>query len=430
MQSPSDTATQLQEARHRIALLEQELATLRSTPNIAPHNPSSPRSLQPRPIMTRRASAAAAAAAAVSAVAADLSPPLAPPLSNSTLNSPQPASPISTPSPAPSEVSRHVSEQASQISPLPSNTSDQNSATIPANPMKKDSKRRPLPLPALKTATTKKERVTLVAKCTEPRPGQTRYWTCEEHEKFLEAVAEYGEKAYVAISNYVETRTPKQVRTHAQKFQMKMARLARQSIEAGEPVRMPAGMSPVVQVNNADGKPALVALQPGPPGLPGIVSMPGRPHGHVSVVVAMPPSKMSGTKKRGGTKGESGGKKEGEGAADALVKVSSVASEESSSALTDPYIDYIAGEGGAKDEMELEDTFAAKLSQTLHEQNGKKDEDGDKFLVSGGSSNDSGSVGGAEDDDLEDLKNLEDQDLSFAAFTGTGENWLLSDVTV
>lgn len=74
---------------------------------------------------------------------------------------------------------------------------------------------------------TKKERTQLVAKCTEPRPGQTRYWTEEEHDRFLEAVARHGEKAYVAISNYVETRTPKQVRTHAQKFQMKMARLAK-----------------------------------------------------------------------------------------------------------------------------------------------------------------------------------------------------------
>lgn len=73
----------------------------------------------------------------------------------------------------------------------------------------------------------KKDRVTLIAKCTEPTPGQTRYWTQAEHDRFLEAVRQHGEKAYVAISNYVETRTPKQVRTHAQKFQMKMARLAK-----------------------------------------------------------------------------------------------------------------------------------------------------------------------------------------------------------
>jgi SHAQKYF class myb-like DNA-binding protein len=73
----------------------------------------------------------------------------------------------------------------------------------------------------------KKERVTVLAKCTEPKAGQTRYWTQAEHDRFLEAVAVHGEKAYVAISNYVETRTPKQVRTHAQKFTMKVARLAR-----------------------------------------------------------------------------------------------------------------------------------------------------------------------------------------------------------
>jgi SHAQKYF class myb-like DNA-binding protein len=81
------------------------------------------------------------------------------------------------------------------------------------------------PLKASKSI--KKDRIVLIAKCTEPRPGQTRYWTEEEHDRFLEAVSRHGEKAYVAISNFVETRTPKQVRTHAQKFQMKMARLAR-----------------------------------------------------------------------------------------------------------------------------------------------------------------------------------------------------------
>lgn len=83
------------------------------------------------------------------------------------------------------------------------------------------------PVPVKSGKPAKKDRVALVAKCTEPRPGQTRYWTEAEHKRFLEAVARHGEKAYVAISNYVETRTPKQVRTHAQKFQMKMARLAK-----------------------------------------------------------------------------------------------------------------------------------------------------------------------------------------------------------
>lgn len=122
-------------------------------------------------------------------------------------------------------------------------------------------KRRPPSLSVVKTTTTKKDRSSLVAKCLEPRPGQTRYWTEDEHERFLEAIAEYGEKAYVAISNYVETRTPKQVRTHAQKFQMKMARLARQSLEAGQPIQMPPGMCPVIEVS-VGSKSTIVPITP------------------------------------------------------------------------------------------------------------------------------------------------------------------------
>lgn len=41
--------------------------------------------------------------------------------------------------------------------------------------------------------------------------SQTRYWTQEEHQRFLRASQMYGDKNYVAISRYVRTRTPKQV---------------------------------------------------------------------------------------------------------------------------------------------------------------------------------------------------------------------------
>lgn len=357
--------------------------------------------------MTRRASAVAAAAAAAQS----------PPIASSPAKPPTPPAPNPSPSPAPSEVSRHVSERAPDIAPLspPANPDDHLDRTA-KKLSKKEVKRRPTPLPAVKTTSSKKDRVALVAKCTEPRAGQTRYWTCEEHDRFLEAVAEYGEKAYVAISNYVETRTPKQVRTHAQKFQMKMARLARQSIEAGQPVRMPAGMSPVVQISTAEGKPALVSLQPGPSGLPGVVSIPGRAQGHVPVVVAPPPSKSEGKKK--GVK-----KTEPPKDVDAMVNVSSVVSDESSSALTDPYMDYI-GAAETKVEMELENTLAEKLCQTLEESGEQKPSVEGELLPSDGSSNESASVDGNDCDDLEDLNNLEDQDLSFAAFTTTGDSWM------
>lgn len=48
-----------------------------------------------------------------------------------------------------------------------------------------------------------------------------------EHNHFLYAVKLFGAKNYVAISQFVGTRTPKQVRTHAQKYQMKLQREAK-----------------------------------------------------------------------------------------------------------------------------------------------------------------------------------------------------------
>lgn len=294
-------------------------------------------------------------------------------------------------------------------------------------------KRRPPPLPVVKTASTKKERHNIIAKCTEPRPGQTRYWTEEEHEHFLEAVAEYGEKAYVAISNYVETRTPKQVRTHAQKFQMKMARLAKQSIEAGEPIQMPAGMNPVVQVPTVDGKSTLVPLPSDGHNTEVLVKLGNEIPGHVPVIVAQPPSKGD-TKKRTTKKSTSGDKKEKkEKPVDALVKISSTVSDEMSdesvSAQTDPYMDYIGGASDSKVEMDLEHTFAAKLCQTLKSAGSDIDSGEGEFLMSDGASNDSRSVD-KDDEDLEDLDKLEDGDFSLAAFSNPTDNWLLPDVPV
>lgn len=340
------TASELAAARHRIALLEQELASLRSaTPT--PTLPSQP----PTPVPT----------------------------------TPPPAMlPLPVVSPAASEVSRHVSEDRSR--------------RRPQKPRRRPTK-------------GKKERA-VIAKCTEPRAGQTRYWTVDEHDRFLEAIAQYGEKAYVDISNYVETRTPKQVRTHAQKFQMKMGRLAKQSIEAGEPVRMPKGMAPVVQVETAEGKVALVPLVGG-----------GAPVG-VSVVVVPP----NGNEKDPLPKADMEVSTSDDQVhvttqeEDELVKVASVVSEESSSALTDPYMDYIGGNASGNDvkvEMELDASFADNISGGLV---------GNATGVQGncegvGGGDDSGD--GSDDDDLEDLRNLEDQE--FAAFTTNGEGWLLPE---
>jgi len=55
------------------------------------------------------------------------------------------------------------------------------------------------------------------------KDGSTGRWTDEEHSAFLSAVLEHG-KDWKAISKCVKTRTPVQVRTHAQKYVKKMAK--------------------------------------------------------------------------------------------------------------------------------------------------------------------------------------------------------------
>jgi SHAQKYF class myb-like DNA-binding protein len=51
-----------------------------------------------------------------------------------------------------------------------------------------------------------------------------RYWSCEEHSRFLEGLELYGAKDIKAISNHVGTRSSTQVRTHAQKYYLRLAR--------------------------------------------------------------------------------------------------------------------------------------------------------------------------------------------------------------
>lgn len=53
-----------------------------------------------------------------------------------------------------------------------------------------------------------------------------RYWLQEEHDRFLEALQKHGPKAMKAISDHVATRTPVQVRTHAQKYFQRLARIS------------------------------------------------------------------------------------------------------------------------------------------------------------------------------------------------------------
>lgn len=53
---------------------------------------------------------------------------------------------------------------------------------------------------------------------------QSRYWTPSEHKRFLEALNKFGPKDVRAIANFVGSRNATQVRTHAQKYFLRLAR--------------------------------------------------------------------------------------------------------------------------------------------------------------------------------------------------------------
>lgn len=54
------------------------------------------------------------------------------------------------------------------------------------------------------------------------RPAQPRFWTPEEHAKFLQAAKMFGYGNAHGIAKYVGTRTVAQVRTHTQKYFVKL----------------------------------------------------------------------------------------------------------------------------------------------------------------------------------------------------------------
>ncbi len=74
-----------------------------------------------------------------------------------------------------------------------------------------------------------RERVTTLernaASCrTEQPKTQSRYWTPDEHQRFLEALQEFGPKDVRSIASYVGSRNATQVRTHAQKYWKRIER--------------------------------------------------------------------------------------------------------------------------------------------------------------------------------------------------------------
>jgi len=72
-------------------------------------------------------------------------------------------------------------------------------------------------------ATKKRER-------SEEPPKKSRAeckWRSEEEDKFLEGLEKFGEKNLDAIAQHIGTRTKVQVRSHLQKYKLKMSRLVR-----------------------------------------------------------------------------------------------------------------------------------------------------------------------------------------------------------
>eukprot|EP00287_Rhodomonas_sp_CCMP768_P018311 CAMPEP_0202807956 /NCGR_PEP_ID=MMETSP1389-20130828/582_1 /ASSEMBLY_ACC=CAM_ASM_000865 /TAXON_ID=302021 /ORGANISM="Rhodomonas sp., Strain CCMP768" /LENGTH=271 /DNA_ID=CAMNT_0049478115 /DNA_START=72 /DNA_END=887 /DNA_ORIENTATION=- len=62
--------------------------------------------------------------------------------------------------------------------------------------------------------------------------AQRRYWNEDEHQRFLEGLEKYGPKSVKAIAEFVGTRTATQVRTHAQKYYQKLARMRKTDSKA------------------------------------------------------------------------------------------------------------------------------------------------------------------------------------------------------
>lgn len=67
----------------------------------------------------------------------------------------------------------------------------------------------------------------------EKKKPQSRYWTPEEHQRFLEALQKYGHKDVKSISMHVSTRNATQVRTHAQKYFLRLERERRKKEDNG-----------------------------------------------------------------------------------------------------------------------------------------------------------------------------------------------------
>ena len=65
------------------------------------------------------------------------------------------------------------------------------------------------------------------------KKASSRYWTADEHNRFLEGLRLFGQKDIKSISRHVGTRSATQVRTHAQKYYLRIERERQKAEQEG-----------------------------------------------------------------------------------------------------------------------------------------------------------------------------------------------------
>lgn len=75
-------------------------------------------------------------------------------------------------------------------------------------------------------------------------------WTSDEHRLFLEAVEKFGQKNWAKITAHIQTRSVIQVRTHAQKYYLRLERAKKRSLEKKDKKIMKDSSAVFQVVNN------------------------------------------------------------------------------------------------------------------------------------------------------------------------------------
>jgi SHAQKYF class myb-like DNA-binding protein len=94
------------------------------------------------------------------------------------------------------------------------------------------------------------------------KTNQSRYWTDDEHQRFLDAIQKFGHKDVKAIASFVGSRNATQVRTHAQKYFMRLARSSKQACDGSKKSDSHNGGS-ASEIDAADDLPPLSSLRAG-----------------------------------------------------------------------------------------------------------------------------------------------------------------------